>query len=135
MDRQTDPTQIDPVPDSFIARPSVPQLELLQQIDLFITHGGMNSVNEGLYYGVPLAVAPQHIEQALNGRQATKLGAGVVIGNAPPFGRVNAKELRTVVETVLADNGYRQNATHIGHSFREAGGYQQTADVIEAVLR
>lgn len=133
--RQTDPTQIDPIPDNFIVCPSVPQLELLQKVDLFITHGGMNSVNEGLYYGVPLVVAPQHMEQALNGRQAAKLGAGVVIGNSPPFGRVNAKELRTAVDTVLADNGYRQNAEQVGHSFRGAGGYQQAADVIEGVLR
>jgi UDP:flavonoid glycosyltransferase YjiC (YdhE family) len=27
------------------------QLDILQRAALFITHGGMNSVNEALYYG------------------------------------------------------------------------------------
>ncbi len=63
------------------------------------------------------------------------LGACGVIGNSPPFGRVNAKELRAAVDARLADDEFRQHATYIGCSFREAGGYQQAADAIEAALR
>ena len=64
-------------------RASVPQLDLLARVDLFVTHGGMNSVSEGLYYGVPLVGVPQQLEQALNGRQAARHGAGIVVGDTP----------------------------------------------------
>ncbi len=58
---------LDPVPENFIVRPAVPQLELLPKVDLFVTHGGANSLNEALYHGVPVVVIPPHLEQAVNG--------------------------------------------------------------------
>ncbi len=36
----------------------MPQLEVLKQANLFITHGGMNSSSESLYFGVPMIVIP-----------------------------------------------------------------------------
>jgi len=122
------------VPDNFIIQSIVPQLELLQQVDLFITHGGMNSVNEGLNYGVPLVVLPQQIEQAINGRQVARQGAGVVLADAPPYGHLDASVLRRSVDKVLADPTYRFNAERIGRSFHETGGYQQAATVITSGL-
>jgi len=38
--------------------PFVPQLEVLKLSDIFLTHGGNNSVNEALYFGVPMLVLP-----------------------------------------------------------------------------
>jgi UDP:flavonoid glycosyltransferase YjiC (YdhE family) len=46
-----------PIPANFIVQASVPQLEILQRAGLFITHGGMNSASEAMYYGVPLPSA------------------------------------------------------------------------------
>lgn len=121
-------------PDNFIIQSSVPQLEVLQRVDLFITHGGMNSVNEGLNYGVPLVVVPQQIEQVLNGRQVARQGAGVVLADTPPYGHLDARVLRRAVDKVLADPTYRLNAERLSRSFREAGGYQQAATAITAGL-
>ena len=122
------------IPDNFIIQSIVPQLELLQKVDLFITHGGMNSVNEGLNYGVPLVVVPQQIEQAMNGRQVSRQGAGVVLADTPPYGRLDASVLRRAADKVLADSTYRFNAERLGRSFREAGGYQEAAAVITSGL-
>ncbi|MGV2806296.1 glycosyl transferase family 1, partial [Clostridium perfringens] len=44
------------IPTNFIVKNYVPQTDVLQHAKLFITHGGMNSTHEGLYYGVPLIV-------------------------------------------------------------------------------
>ncbi|MDI5790643.1 glycosyltransferase [Bacillus licheniformis] len=30
----------------------------MKQADVFVTHGGMNSTNEGLYFDTPLIVIP-----------------------------------------------------------------------------
>lgn len=36
----------------------VPQLKVLQNADVFITHGGLGSIKESIYYGVPMLVYP-----------------------------------------------------------------------------
>lgn len=54
--KHTDIGVLTDIPDNFTVRPFVPQLDVLQRADAFITHGGMNSVHEGLVYGVPLVV-------------------------------------------------------------------------------
>jgi MGT family glycosyltransferase len=46
---QTDPEALGPLPDNVLARRFVPQLEVLARAALFVTHGGMNSVNEAMY--------------------------------------------------------------------------------------
>ncbi len=61
--KNTDIAQLGAIPTNFIVRPYVPQLAVLQRADAFITHGGMNSVHEGLYYGVPEVVVPHQFEQ------------------------------------------------------------------------
>ncbi len=132
--RLTDIHDLGLVPDNFIIQSIVPQLELLQKVDLFITHGGMNSVNEGLNYGVPLVVVPQQIEQVLNGRQVARQGAGVVLADTPPYGHLDAGVLRRTVDKVLADPTYRLNAERLSRSFHEAGGYQQAATAITSGL-
>lgn len=132
--RMTDIAALGPIPDNFIVRHFVPQLELLPRVDAFITHGGMNSLNEGLYFGVPLVVVPQQMEQTINARQAAKVGAAVVLGDQPPYGRIHADELHHALTQVLADGHYRQAAEAIGSSFRQAGGYRRAADIVEMAL-
>lgn len=66
----------------------MPQVDILRRADAFVTHGGMNSISEGLYCEVPLVVVPQQIEQALNGRRVAEVGAGILLGDRPPYGSV-----------------------------------------------
>lgn len=129
----TDLATLGRIPDNFIVRNSVPQLALLQQVDLFITHGGMNSINEGLYYGVPLLVIPQQMEQLLNARQVAAHGAGLILGEQPPYGRTTGDELRQAVQRLQTDDTYRRNAQRLSKSFVEAGGFTRVADIIESM--
>jgi hypothetical protein len=46
------------VPDNVLIQRSVPQTELLKRVSLFITHCGMNSASEAIYYGVPVVCIP-----------------------------------------------------------------------------
>ena len=46
--RHANINELGPIPSNFIVRTYVPQLEVLQHADVFITHGGINSVHEGL---------------------------------------------------------------------------------------
>lgn len=132
--KNTDMAQLGDIPANFTVRPSVPQLEILQRANAFITHGGMNSVHEGLYYGVPLVVVPHQFEQLLNGRRVAEMGAGLLLGSKAPYGRVTAAQLRAALDSVLTDPSYRENAARIGGSLKSAGGYARAADEIEAFI-
>jgi MGT family glycosyltransferase len=134
--KRTDLAQLAPIPPNFLVRNFVPQLDVLQQVDLFITHGGMNSVHEGLYYGVPLVVVPQQAEQAIVARRTAALGAGVALAAVPPYGSVTAAELRRAVDEVLGKRAaYQAQAAAIGESFRTAGGAARAAEVLMAYGR
>jgi MGT family glycosyltransferase len=126
--RQTKIEALGRIPANFLVHNFVPQLEVLQRADVFITHGGMGSVHEGLYYGVPLIVVPQQMEQAIVAQQVAKCGAGLALGVAAPGTTVSAQALRQAIDTIMQDqNRYQQAAQHIGQSFRAAGGAVQAA--------
>jgi MGT family glycosyltransferase len=134
--KKTDISALGAIPDNFTVRNFVPQLEVLQRSDLFITHGGMNSVQEGLWYGVPLIAIPQQMEQAIVARQVEKSGAGLALGTKPPFGKVSIDELRAAVDKVLGDRDpYHRAALCLGDSFRRAGGYTRAVDEILAFAK
>ncbi|WP_312111234.1 macrolide family glycosyltransferase [Brevibacillus reuszeri] len=114
------------IPKNFIVKSYVPQIEVLQETKLFITHGGMNSTNEGLYYGVPLIVIPLSADQPMIARQVAKIGAGITL----QMQSLTANQLREGVDHVLSDSSFKQAASNIGESFERSGGYQQAVEEI-----
>jgi MGT family glycosyltransferase len=66
-------------PEHVQAHAFVDQIGVLAQAQLFVTHGGMNSVSEALSHAVPMIVIPQAVDQHLVAGQAANLGAAVVI--------------------------------------------------------
>lgn len=118
------------VPNNFEVYNYVPQLEVLNQIDLFITHGGMNSSSEALYNNVPLIVVPQMAEQPIVAARVEELGAGINL-----IDKQNAQSVKDAVETILSDNSYKENATKIGESLRNSGGYKKAAEYIRELMQ
>jgi MGT family glycosyltransferase len=125
-------------PDSFGELPEnisihswVPQLDVLKRAALFITHAGLGSVHDGLYFGVPLLLVPQQEEQTLNALRVVELGAGLTLKKA----QVNVETIRASVERLLTDPHFTVEAKRIGDTFRAAGGVARAADEIEILLR
>ncbi|GMK37407.1 glycosyl transferase family 1 [Paenibacillus sp. CCS19] len=128
--RRTQITDLGIVPSNFIVRNYVSQTEVLQRANLFITHGGMNSAHEGLYFGVPLIVIPQAADQPIIARQVTKIGAGIQL----QMPGLRAKQLRDAAEQVLNNPSYKQSADEMSVALQQSGGFKQAVDVIfEAV--
>ena len=126
-----DSTQLGTIPENFIVRPFVPQVQLLQRTTLFITHSGMNSVSEGLSAGVPLLMIPQAADQLFIARRVQKLGAGKMLRST----KLTAHRLRKAAEEMLAQPTFQQMSASIGASFRQAGGPTLAVDEIEAFKR
>ena len=123
---RTDPSSLVRIPDNFLVRPHVPQLEVLKHTGVFVTHGGMNSVMEAIYYGVPMVVVPQQPEQAMTARVA-ELGLGVALEPE----QATAGALRDAVTTISGDAGYRNRLAHTQQAARDGDGYLRAADAIQ----
>lgn len=132
--RQTDSRALGAVPPNFIVQPFVPQLEVLRQAAVFITHGGMNSVLEGLYYGVPLVLIPQQLEQLLIGLHVVAQGAGVLLREHVAGKRLTSSKLRHALERIIEEVHYREAAKAVQSVLRMSGGYRQAADKIQAYV-
>ncbi|NHM33921.1 macrolide family glycosyltransferase [Neobacillus terrae] len=114
------------IPKNFNVKHYVPQTEVLKYTKLFITHGGMNSTHEGLYYGVPLIVIPQSADQPMIAGQVTNIGAGITL----QMQSLTAKQLREAVDHVLNHPSFHKAVANIRESFQKSGGYHQAVDEI-----
>ena len=120
-----------PPPENFIVRPYVPQLEVLARASAFVSHGGMNSVNESLMHGVPLLVIPQMGEQHINGKRVEELKAGLLVSNA----EAGAVRLRHSVRRLLDEPQFREGAAAVRQSYADAGGVARAAQLIRDFTR
>lgn len=121
-----DPQGLGNIPGNFTVLPFVDQLVVLQATDVFITHGGMNSVNEALYYNVPLIVIPQAADQPFVGKRVEALEAGLML----PKATLTAKQLRDAVDHLLSESFNREPLFRLGESLRTAGGKHKAMEEI-----
>ncbi|GHE15397.1 glycosyl transferase [Streptomyces alanosinicus] len=70
------PADTDGLPPHVHITDRVPQPLLLESVDVFLTHGGFNSVRESLRTATPMAVLPQFGDQFANARRVQELGLG-----------------------------------------------------------
>ena len=122
---QVDISQFGKLPEGIAVYPSVDQIAVLEKADVFLTHCGMNSASEGLYFGVPLVMLPKTTEQGGVAARVEQLGAGIILKKTSPAA------IREAIQTVLTDSQYRKNAAKIAESFRSCPGAKGAADKIE----
>ncbi|MET9312500.1 macrolide family glycosyltransferase [Kribbella sp. NPDC003505] len=127
---QTDPSALGPLPTHVIVRRSVPQPEILARASLFVTHGGMNGVNEAMYAGVPMLLVPQGADQPLVAGRVVELGAGLTIRNED----ITEDAVRTLAGRLLDGPGFREAALVLQAAERDAGGFRRAADELERYL-
>ncbi|MBP8535913.1 glycosyltransferase [Streptomyces sp. MK37H] len=98
------PVDTDGVPPHVHITERLPQPLLLESVDLFLTHGGFNSIRESLRTATPMAVLPQFGDQPGNAQRVEELGLGRRITDPTPDG------ITAVCRAVLADDGCRARA-------------------------
>ncbi len=115
------------LPDNVAVYPAVDQIAVLKQADVFLSHCGMNSVSESLYFGVPLLMLPKTSEQGGVAARTQQLGAGLRLEKTTP------EAIRRGLKLLLETPAYRENAEKIAAGFRSCGGAKAAADKIEHV--
>jgi MGT family glycosyltransferase len=119
------------IPENFIVAPRVPQLDVLSRANLFISHGGMNSVMESLSYGVPLVVVPQISEQAATAQRVQELGLGIALDRE----MVTAERLREAGALIARDPFFHRRVQAMQQEIDESGGYQRAVDALSDFVR
>lgn len=121
---QVDPARLGPLPGHMAVYPQVDQIAVLEQADAFLSHCGMNSASESLYFGVPLAMLPQTSEQRGVAERIRQLGAGILLQETTPAA------IAQTVRTLLEAPTYRTQAKAIARDFRSCPGPKGAADKI-----
>lgn len=119
-----------PIPENFIVRERVPQLQILPVVDVVVSHAGHNTVCESLMNGKPMVLAPIRDDQPIIAKQVIEAGAGVGVR----FGKVTVKAMQAAINDVISESKYKQSAKIIQQSFQSLGGEKQAASIIEAFV-
>jgi MGT family glycosyltransferase len=122
-----DAKQISSLPANCIVVNRAPQIELLKRSALCITHAGLNTVLESLTQGVPMIAIPVTNDQpGVAARIAyTKTGAYV------PIQEMTVSRLSALIEEVLSNPEYRQNANNMRQVIAETNGLEKAVDLLE----
>lgn len=103
------------VPVNVVLARMVPQLDLLKQSAIMVTHGGLGSVKECIFFGVPMIVVPFDMDQPVNALRVVHHGLGLM--RTPET--VSAGELRSMIETIEQDDSFKRRSAVMQRRFRE----------------
>ncbi len=112
------------LPENISVYSHVDQIAVLEKADVFVSHCGMNSVSESLYFEVPLVMLPQTTEQKGVAERVSQLGAGIKLDKLDGVSVLNA------INKIFSVDTYKQNAGKIAEGFKNSSGAKGAADKI-----
>ncbi|MBR5614335.1 MAG: glucosyltransferase [Clostridia bacterium] len=115
------------IPENISVCSYIDQIAVLKQADAFVSHCGMNSVSESLYFEVPLVMFPQTTEQKGVAERVLELGAGIKLDKS------DANSILSAVNQIFSDSTYKKNAKKIAEGFKSCSGARGAADKIMKV--
>ena len=112
------------LPENISVYSHVDQIAVLEKADVFVSHCGMNSISESLYFEVPLVMLPQTQEQKGVAERVLQLGAGIKLD------KVDGTSILNAINKILSVDTYKQNAVKISDGFKNCSGAKGAADKI-----
>ncbi|WP_191301486.1 glycosyltransferase [Lentzea cavernae] len=107
-----------------------PMEDLLDGVDVVVTHGGAGTTSAALMKGVPLVVLPQGADQFFQAERVAAAQVGIALD--PPSQTPQA--LADAVRTVLADVHIRENVTSVAKEIAAMPDAHEVAATLEARL-
>lgn len=123
----TNTDHFEDLPENIQVYESVDQMAVLSIADAFITHCGMNSASEGLYFGVPLVLFPQTSEQGAVAKRVEELGAGVRLKS------ISGEDVLDALSKVISDPQFKTEAVRVSESFKACGGAEEAKAFLEQI--
>ena len=95
-----------------------------------ITHAGLNTVLESLAQGVPQVAIPVTYDQPAVAARIAHKQTGVVTS----LDKLTADHLSSLLDKVLTNSTYRDNARKLQKAIAETNGVSLAADLVEESL-
>src|SRR4029079_5080733 len=99
----------------------LPQVSLLPEVDLIVTHGGNNTITEGLHFGKPMVVLPLFWDQYDNAQRIDETGFGRRLDTYAHEG----PELTGAIDELLADRALAERLATVSPHLPAAPGPQR----------
>lgn len=114
-------------PSNVYAAPVIPLLQLLQRAKLLITHGGLGSIKEALYFGVPMLVIPFGFDQPFNAVRIRNFGVGSCLHNQ----EIKAETIASRITSLVNDRDVARRIAVFSNIFQERSRRPEVTALIE----
>ena len=121
------PEDLGEVPENVTLMAFTPQLEVLKHTDYFITHAGVGSVMEALYFGVAMMCIPQMDEQIFTAKRMLELDLASSMMLKP---EVTEESLRKALHELIENPKYKRNAEAMSKEMQSEGGCERAAQAV-----
>ncbi|KAH8292132.1 hypothetical protein KR054_005999 [Drosophila jambulina] len=104
-------------PANVLIKKWFPQPNILahKNVKLFITHGGLLSTTESVYFGKPVLGLPVVFDQHMNVQRAQRIGFGLGLD----LNNLKQEDLEKAINTLLTDPSYAQASASISELYRD----------------
>jgi zeaxanthin glucosyltransferase len=123
--------EFSPASSNIILVNSAPQLMLLKQSSMMITHGGINSIKECIYFEVPIITYPLTRDQPANAARVVYHGIGV----SGDIQDVSLQQTHSLIGRLSGNTSYKTKIKAMSGKFREIEESQPSMQLIETALR
>ncbi len=128
--KHVDAAELGDLPENVEVRSWVPQLAILRQADLFVTHAGAGGSQEGLATATPMIAVPQAVDQFGNADMLQALGVARRLDTE----EATAEALREAALALVDDPEVARRLKDVQAEMAGEGGTRRAADLIEAEL-
>jgi MGT family glycosyltransferase len=115
--------------DNMVGEEFLPQVSVLPQADLVITHGGNNTTTESLHFGKPMVVLPIFWDQHDNAQRIDETGFGTRL----PTYAFEDGDLSAAIDRLLGDGRLGARLTDVSKRLQATPGNERAAGLIERV--
>jgi MGT family glycosyltransferase len=115
--------------DNMVGEEFLPQVSVLPQVDLVITHGGNNTTTECLHFGKPTILLPIFWDQHDNAQRIDETGFGVRLHTYS----FEERDLWEAIDRLLADFDLRDRLAAVSQRLQASPGNERAAELIERV--
>ena len=123
--------EYDELPDNVIINSWYQQVAVLPHVDLFIQHGGNNSFNESLYFGIPPLIMPFVWDGHDNAQRVNDTRHGIGMHRY----EWSDEEFLNNINALMTDDEIRNNVRNTSAHMQKQDGRRRAADAIDQFLK